>query len=246
MKKFGQKGFGAGEAIVIIFIVVILAGIGWFVWSKQKDKNNSSENTATSKNDANAGNKDKKSADELPNGYARYTDNKYDFSFAYPEAWGKLSDTDDPAQKGLAKITPHIDNLPVEDALIQGRFGYAVAVKKGFRVEAEKYGPTVEYSVVDNLPVWRVIGQAEDTGYSVGDVYPVKSIENPYGITVYEFHWTDEGATHGRWVVELDNRFVTITLPAILRPEMAPVSQSELSTYYEIANNIRNSFKLGQ
>lgn len=246
MKRFGQKGFGAAEAMVIIFIVAVLAGLGWFVWSKQKDKNNSSKNTDSSESATGSGKKDKKSANSLPDGYVRYTDSKYDFSFAYPETWGKLSATGDAAQEGLDVITPPIDNLPVEDAQIQGRFGYAVGIKRGFKVAVEKYGPIVEYGVVDKLPVWRVVEQAEGSGYAVDDVYPAKSTTNTNGITVYEFHWTDEGATHARWVVELDNRFVTITLPAIMRPDMAQVSQSELSAYYEIANNIRNSFKLGQ
>lgn len=43
MKKFNQKGFSLVEGLLILFIVLVLGGIGYYVWSRQ---NNNTENAS--------------------------------------------------------------------------------------------------------------------------------------------------------------------------------------------------------
>lgn len=48
MKKLQQNGFAALEAILIVVVVCLVAGLGWWVYSQNKDTNTNQTNTSES------------------------------------------------------------------------------------------------------------------------------------------------------------------------------------------------------
>jgi len=76
MKKLNQRGFAALEIVLVIVVLMVLAGAGYFVWQKQHD--------TTSQNSSAKGSVSKS-----------YSDNGISFKYTYPSS---LKATDEEAQ----------------------------------------------------------------------------------------------------------------------------------------------------
>lgn len=81
-----QQGFSALEGVLVILILVILGGAGWFVWdSNQKTKD--SLNRAQQGSSASTG---YKAGQKTPEGRIRYESSELGFAFVYPKEWGEV------------------------------------------------------------------------------------------------------------------------------------------------------------
>lgn len=83
MKKTDQKGFTAIEAILIVFILVILGGIGWWVYHKNHKNtvaSTASHTTATTSSSAST-------QADLYAGWKTCDDGADGVSFKYPSTW---------------------------------------------------------------------------------------------------------------------------------------------------------------
>ena len=80
-----RKGFSLIPALLILVIIGLLAGTGWYVWDS---KNNSDKDqNSTSQTETKSGS----TKPGIPEGYIKYENKDVGFSFAYPEKWGTLT-----------------------------------------------------------------------------------------------------------------------------------------------------------
>ncbi len=81
MKKFNQKGFSVVEVLIVILVLGLLAGLGWYIKDKHADKKTTSPtNTATPATTPQA-------AKDPYEGWKTYTDDPNGISFKYPADW---------------------------------------------------------------------------------------------------------------------------------------------------------------
>lgn len=92
---------------------------------------------------------------------------------------------------------------------------------------------------------WKVVSvNPADTENKVGDTYPVKVTTSKSGVKLFAFNWSDEGALHGRWVFEAEGKFMTVSLPPIMREMMAGVSDQDAALYEALIKSIQDSVKV--
>lgn len=82
--KSNQKGFSAAEALIILVIVGVIGGAGWYVWqSKNKSDSASTTNNTTQSTTPLT----YKRTTTVPSTWKTYTNEKYKISLAYPTNW---------------------------------------------------------------------------------------------------------------------------------------------------------------
>jgi hypothetical protein len=243
--KTNQKGFSAVEGLLIFVVVGLIGFVGWYVWhSKNSTKNSSTTSSTTSTQPTTKDTTPKKEEFKLPEGYISYKSSSPGFSMAYPKDWGDLAAPTD-SNLGYTAATKYIDNKTIGDSWLQGYFGYSLSDKSTFKISTKKYGATVAPTKSGSGYTWKVVEvNPADTTDKVGDTYTVKTLTSTSGVTLYDFSWQDEGATHSTFVFEANNKFVTVSLPAILRQFMDTVSAKDMDLYNTIAKNIQSSVAL--
>lgn len=90
MKKLNEKGVGLLVPILVLVIIGLIAGVGYFVYNSQKN-NKTQESTANSQEAAvDSQNKEESKSEvakeNIPEGWEKYESNP-DFSFIYPNEW---------------------------------------------------------------------------------------------------------------------------------------------------------------
>lgn len=93
MKKLGQKGFTMVEGLLIVIALSLVAGVGYYVYSANKDKPGDTQSTPsqqTKEQPKQEIKKEEAKPTENPIKYQTY--NKSSISFEYPEDW-KLDGT---------------------------------------------------------------------------------------------------------------------------------------------------------
>ena len=76
------RGFTLIEGLLILVIVGLLGGTGWYVWNAKKNTDNSLNTTAQTEVTTTS------TKPEIPEGYIKYENKDLGFSFAYPKEWG--------------------------------------------------------------------------------------------------------------------------------------------------------------
>jgi hypothetical protein len=88
--KINEKGFSAVEGLLILIIVSIIGGAGWYVWNANNKAQDSLDNAdASSSTTANL--KSKKGNFQLPAGWQWYENKELSVKFAYPKAYGEAT-----------------------------------------------------------------------------------------------------------------------------------------------------------
>ncbi len=87
MTKLNSKGFSPLHILLLIVIVGMIGGVGYYVYNSQKKTNTSLDNAAKSQSDPQKSENKEEEKIKLPEGFKEYV-SKEGFSFAYPETWG--------------------------------------------------------------------------------------------------------------------------------------------------------------
>ena len=89
-----QKGFALVEGLLILIVVGILAGTGWYVWNSRNNTDKSLDNTtktsAFTKKPAKA---NVTSEANIPADWPVYKDTTNNLSFSYPSSWNSIPDS---------------------------------------------------------------------------------------------------------------------------------------------------------
>lgn len=179
-----QKGFSAVEALIILFIIALLAFIGWFVWDKQQDKDASKDKADTSQK-----NEDKEETPDLK----EYKSNEAGLSFKYLETW-TLTDGVGNTEFGVAgEITvKHPDGLILSIKADQGGKGGGCAEDPGDTPHNTKKN----CSTSETLKREKVIAKADYPALD-NDVYLVRvkftTGQEVGGATTYNLVLTNNG-----------------------------------------------------
>lgn len=103
MKKIDSNGIGAVEGLLILVIVGLVCGTGYYVFSK----NNEDTNSKSAAQQASV-TEDSSRKDAVPEGWKEYTNDEYGFSFNLPGTWkvneSKLNPNDS-ATKQLLSVS---------------------------------------------------------------------------------------------------------------------------------------------
>lgn len=243
--KSSASGFSAIHIILLVAILGIIGGTGWWVYQSQKETAATFESAAAQ----NYATRDKKvtsaDADEeiytVPVGYVTYKDEAHAFTFSYPSAYGALVPS---ADKTVLQTKAPEDVAPGISKHITVR-----SLSKDASILSRKYGPQV--ALQDGR--WIVAEPAASESYDgkVGDAYDeyghkgVQSQSND-GLTVYSFHDGDEGTIGVTLAFVSNDRLHTITLPdfsdGMYSPAPGTVARDK-APYDNLVRNITDSVR---
>lgn len=87
MKRLHSDGFSVIEVLIVLAILILIGGAGFYVY-----KANNNETSDSNKKGQHSAQTDE-STDEIsvPEGYKEYKNTQYKFSFVYPEDWAQQS-----------------------------------------------------------------------------------------------------------------------------------------------------------
>lgn len=210
-KLNNQSGFSAVEAILILVIVAIVGGTGFYVYHAQQNtnKNYTSDNSTTPKFKKKVA-PAKTSAPvfaTLPAGWTEYKSDGDGLRFGYPKEFGTLAGTP------LTTTDYRDDSLN-----LQGRLTVVISPKEGFSTSAAKYGATIKPSPDGKTWIVSEENSAASDGYKVGDTYKTKNL-TVNGGTAIDTTVFDEDCMSPRYLLTLKNSYAVVSLP-----ELCPVS----------------------
>lgn len=124
--KRHQEGFGAIGILLIVVIIGVISGAGWFVYNSHKNANNSANSTNKSTDSAKAADKAvTKSAPDPYDGWKTYTTTYEKMSFKYPTDL-TIADTSHASVASQDNVTPGMDTLK-----LTGTGGFAISIQTG-------------------------------------------------------------------------------------------------------------------
>lgn len=168
-----QQGITTTTVIGFVLILVIVGFTGWRVMeaNKEIDGNKVVSNQPNNKNepDSTSG-----STVKIPDNYKTYTNKTLDFSFAYPESWGKPTQQSDPANSSLFLL---LFSLKEQDLAVELR---AQAADSGEIVNSDsRYARGYirdgsEYYI-------RTISDVADPDFTIAPSSIVDTVDNGFG-----------------------------------------------------------------
>ncbi len=117
MLKLNNKGSSPLHIVLILVIVGLIAGVGYYVYSSQKKTNESLDNANSSLEQAAQANKEKKtetndktSSSSIPEGYQQYKSSTGIFTFNYPKDWSEVKSSMN--EMTIAYVSPTGTDFP--------------------------------------------------------------------------------------------------------------------------------------
>lgn len=159
--KTNQKGFSVIEGLLILVIVGLIGGIGWYVWQSNKStgKNQSASNSSNS-----SGAQQKKEAPAQQEqadpyaGWKTYCDSMTNGCFRYPSDWDDVRPLNDPAVKAAGQNKTTTVNLEYKEPANESGLGSFVT--KGVNTLAVN-NSTLKvvggYYTASNIPGYNVV-----------------------------------------------------------------------------------------
>jgi type II secretory pathway pseudopilin PulG len=209
-----QKGFSLVEVFLIIIIVTILGGTGWYVYNSNKKTNNllnTTDNTnlliaKTAKKDSH-----KFTEPNIPSDWISFVDKKNGFKFAYPKEYGQFSKSQNPttgSSFNSAKPSP-----PYIEGSSDSIHLAVQNVSDSF--STLKYGPTVKF--VNNELIVQEVNPADSLN-KVGEPYKgwlasQEVSKEINGLKVYIIKGGYEGNTYYRYAIANNSKVIIISLP---------------------------------
>ena len=90
--KNRQKGFSTVELLLSLIVVVLIAGVGWYVYQSTKKTEDSLSNAESSSNSTTQ--KSEKVTPEIPADWKTYENKELGIKYAYPKLWENASKPD--------------------------------------------------------------------------------------------------------------------------------------------------------
>lgn len=196
MKKLNQKGFEHLTIIGIALVLVLVAGIGYYVWSKRDTASQTDQSTVVKTEEQTT-----QETNPIPGGYVEYSNTDLGLKFAYPEGWGEpiqISSSD-------SIITLAFPNTKVPDGTnsISGDGGYDVVLyanngKQDFTTggrggalwDCVGFQSTTDGYKCKNINI--VNGEKQNTtGQTVSDAELVKSVNSEVLLGGYNYFFDD-------------------------------------------------------
>ncbi len=92
MNKIKNKGFSTIELLIILVIIAILAGVGWYVFkASKKDDKSKSSSTSTTTDTTKSKSSTSTTKSDPTEGWKSYSNSVGQFSFKYPSSWVEAS-----------------------------------------------------------------------------------------------------------------------------------------------------------
>ncbi len=203
-------------------MVIAVAGIsfaGFMVHKKQSDKPATNENSSVTKQNTTP---PTPNFNKLPNSWIEYKNNDSGLRLGYPSEWGIL----DTASSQTTDYRDDKKNL-------EGTLSISISNKQGFSVVTQKYGVTISPS--SDGKKWTVLdaNPANPDNYKVGDTYRPR-IQNVNGGKIIDFSYTEEVCTHTKWLMELKNSYVTISIPSLCPVGLELIPETNKTSYDQI------------
>jgi|GEM_PF-2321166 len=89
-KLKNSLGFSVLHLLLVVVIIGMVCGTGWFVWKANRSATRDYKVDSTSTSPAPKETAKDNSEQTIPEGYTTYTNADYGFSFAYPKEWGDV------------------------------------------------------------------------------------------------------------------------------------------------------------
>jgi|GEM_PF-2085439 len=250
--KLNQSGIGPVVAvaaiaalgtIMIVLVVISTSGSG------SKNNDDTAPNDSQQQEDQAASNEPPYI--RIPDNSKIYSNDKYKFSFAYPDSFGELtakssasSGTADyfQAESGLASQKPVGNGT----ASMNGRMGVFVYTKNDFKVVVNSQDVQVAPTVTGNDITWKIVSRGNSSqDLALGSSYSVKTIKSQTGIAVFDFTYKPSGSLAiSRWVFAAGDRYIMVSLPSISKPSGDTLGDSDVSAYTIIGNNIAKTVRV--
>ncbi|MCK9641744.1 MAG: hypothetical protein M0R39_17715 [Prolixibacteraceae bacterium] len=180
MKNSKQQGFGVVEAILIIVIIGIIGGAGWYVWSSQQKHYDNIDGTT-------APTSTQPTPTTTPSD--TYTDSVANFSVKYPTTWKLV--TTKATQADLPTVSTTITSPTGTKLLLKtdygGKGGYCEPKPQDKPYQAGNTCPTAE-----NFSKTAIGETTYGSSYQKGQKIPIYLVESRYeskymiGLTVEE------------------------------------------------------------
>lgn len=227
-----EKGFALVEGLLILVIVGMLGGLGWYVWNTNKNTNESLTSADTVANSSAAKYSKKPTSptfNKLPNGWTEYKNDEKGLRLGYPKVWGALAFR----QEFQQLVTPAYQN---DGQNLEGSLTVKFSAKNGFSIVAQKYGATIKPS--DDGKSWIVANENPSSidNYKAGDTYNTKEEKINGGVAI-DLSYGDEGCSVARWLAELKNSYLEISLPSLCSSNFQPVSSSNQAAYTKLRSD---------
>lgn len=192
MKKLNSKGFSLIEGLLILVLVSIIAGIGYYVWSK-RNPSTSSNSSATITNFQqckDAGNPIQESSPEkcIANGQTYTNTSKIKPSYTLPDGWSETN-CDSEADK-MVLVSPDDDSANNCDdrsnvVLISYNDAETNCLTEAEITEIKKFKPLSDYSCKEiNIGTTKVINSRGNYGGGLTIDYVFVS-DQPLNITYF-------------------------------------------------------------
>jgi hypothetical protein len=245
-----QKGFSVLASVVIVLVIAIVGGVGYYVYSKNSKDNMqthttdrpSSINTDAVQDDA-ATDKAAEKPYRLPAGYVLYDNKELRFKFAYPNEYGEVAKQPTVNNVEIVRSDePDVKFGPGISGKIQV-FTYASADRE---ITSRKYGPMIKLQ--GDKWIVTTPNESDMAANKAGDVYmdqagkTVASKTNE-GLRVYLLRSVDEGSESDRLVFISGGRLHELYLPAFSDGSYGGDAENDKSAFDALLDNIWSSIR---
>lgn len=214
MKKLNKKGFGAVEMLLIILLLGLIGGVGWYVWKQRSDKQTSSTTAPTTLNAPTVTKTTEKKAYKVPDGYVVYENKELGFKFVYPKEYGEISKST-PDDSAMALSYSSAEPKPKYDEGVSGKITVNVAKSSSQSINTYKYGPEVK--IQDGKLIVASTNPADERN-KVGSEFVNldKSTVGPQtngDLRIFLLHGNDEDVSTKTYVFLSNEKLIKIELP---------------------------------
>lgn len=91
MKRLNNKGFGVVEGLLVLVVIGIIGGTGFYVYKTNSKTGNGSDGTSIEKAEKDSSDENK---EKIPEGYKKFENKDLGISFIYPSEWGEVVKTE--------------------------------------------------------------------------------------------------------------------------------------------------------
>ncbi len=244
MKK-NQNGFSAVEGLLILVIVGLLGGVGWYVWQNKQDDSSKTNISSSAKDERE--DKAQEEVYKVPEGYTLYENKELGFKFVYPKVYGNLTKQPD---VNSIQILESAQPDQQYGAGINGIFTIYTYATADQTITGRKYGPQIKLQ--NGKWIVTEANESDVVGNKVGDEYKdfdkqVPASQTNNGLAVYTLKGGDEGTESDRLMFIANGKLHEIFLPSFSDGLYGNFDENpkanDKTNFNELLNNVRDSVR---